>query len=79
MSKFLLYAFVLGALASHAAAGPLHDAVKDGDIEQVKLLIAQGEDANKRDRNLGRGGVISGQLVATARVMQTSERNRPAM
>jgi cytochrome c len=53
MTKYLFYAFVLGALASYAAAGPLHDAVKDGDIAQAKLLIAQGEDVNKRDSMLG--------------------------
>ena len=47
MTKLLLSACVLAALASHAVAGPLHDAVKAGDIEQVKLLIAQGEDVNQ--------------------------------
>ncbi|MHA1549099.1 MAG: ankyrin repeat domain-containing protein, partial [Alphaproteobacteria bacterium] len=53
MTKLLFFACVLGALASHATAGPLHNAVKDGDIEQVKLLIAQGEDVNQRSRSLG--------------------------
>ena len=41
------------AFASHAAAGPLHDAVNEGDIAQVKALIANGEDVNQKDRSLG--------------------------
>jgi cytochrome c len=53
MIRLLLCAIVLGGLASHATAGPLHNAAGDGDIEQVKLLIASGEDVNKRDRYLG--------------------------
>lgn len=53
MTKLLFFAFMLGALASHATAGPLHNAARDGDIEQVKSLISSGEDVNKRDRNLG--------------------------
>ena len=48
-----LLACVFMVLASHAAAGPLHDAVKKGDIEQVKVLIANGEDVNENDRSLG--------------------------
>ena len=36
-----------------AWSGPLHIAASNGDFEQVKELIAAGEDANKRDRNLG--------------------------
>ena len=53
MTRLLLSACLLAALASHAIAGQLHDAVKVGDIEQVKLLIAQGEDVNQSD--FGRG------------------------
>ena len=53
MIKYLFYAFVLVSLASHGVAGPLHDAVKRGDLVQVKLLIAQGEDVNNRDDVLG--------------------------
>jgi cytochrome c len=48
MIKPSICACAIAFLASPAAAGPLHDAVKTGDIAQVKLLIAQGEDLNKR-------------------------------
>jgi cytochrome c len=34
-------------LASPAAAGPLHDAVKTNDIAQIRQLIEQGQDVNK--------------------------------
>jgi cytochrome c2 len=53
MTKLLLSACVLMALASHAYAGPLHDAVNDGDTAQVKALIASGDDVNQNDRFLG--------------------------
>ena len=53
MIKLLSCAIVLGGLASQAVAGALHNAARDGDVEQVKSLIADGEDVNKRDRNLG--------------------------
>ena len=53
MTKLLLSACVLAALASHAYAGPLHDAVKNGDVDRVKVLIEQGEDVNQRARLLG--------------------------
>jgi cytochrome c len=53
MIRLLLCAIVLGGFASQAVAGPLHNAARDGDVEQVKSLIASGEDVNKRDRNLG--------------------------
>ena len=53
MTKFLIFGCVVVALAVPAIAGPLHDAVKDGDIAQVKLLIAQAEDVNQRSRSLG--------------------------
>ena len=52
MTKLSFSACVLAVLVSPAAAGPLHDAVKDGDIAEVRLLIAQGEDVNQRDRYL---------------------------
>ena len=42
-------------LASGVAglAGPLHDAAKKGNIEQVKQLIAEGADVNQHDRRTG--------------------------
>ena len=36
-----------------AIAGPLHNAARDGDVIQVKTLVAEGEDINKRNRSLG--------------------------
>ena len=53
MSKCVLFAWILIATVSHAFAGPLHDAVKGGDIAKVKQLIASGEDVNQNQRNLG--------------------------
>ena len=53
MTKLLLSACVLMALASHAYAGRLHDAVNDGDTAQVEALIASGDDVNQNDRFLG--------------------------
>ena len=50
----LLIATLALALCTHPnIAGPLHDAVKKGDVEQVTLLIAAGEDANEIDRRFG--------------------------
>ncbi len=34
-------------------AGPLHDAAKKGNIEQVEQLIAKGADVNQQDRRAG--------------------------
>ena len=49
MAKLLIVAAAMLLIgASVALAGPLHTAVKDGDIEQVRLLIAQGEDVNQQ-------------------------------
>jgi cytochrome c len=53
MRKLMLYGFVFASLVSLAVAGPLNDAVKDGDIAKVKQLIAGGEDVNQNHRNLG--------------------------
>ena len=53
MTRLILFAFVFAVSASHAVAGPLHNAARDGDVEQVGSLIASGEDVNKRDRTLG--------------------------
>jgi cytochrome c2 len=53
MTRLLLFAFVFAVSATHAVAGPLHNAARDGDVEQVGSLIASGEDVNKRNRMLG--------------------------
>ena len=53
MTKLLFCVYFLVAFASHSAAGQLHDAVKDGNVAQVKLLIANGEDVNKSQKFLG--------------------------
>ena len=53
MTKLSTCACALALLASPATAGPLHDAVKAGDIAQVKLLIAQGEDVNESQLPVG--------------------------
>jgi cytochrome c len=34
--------------SSLARAGPLHDAAKDGDVEKIEQLLAQGADVNER-------------------------------
>ena len=40
---------VAGALiALPATAGPLHDAARDGNVNQVKTLLKQGADVNTR-------------------------------
>jgi cytochrome c len=53
MSKLMLFVGVFMALVSQSVAGPLHDAVKDGDIAKVRQLIANGEDVNQNQRSLG--------------------------
>ncbi len=53
MKQLTFAAFALILFAPAAWSGPLHIAASNGDFEQVKELIAAGEDANKRDRNLG--------------------------
>jgi cytochrome c2 len=53
MLKVLSIFFFLVIGAAESVAGPLHNAIKDGDVDQVKILIAKGEDVNKRDRYLG--------------------------
>lgn len=53
MSKLLLFVGIFMALVSQCFAGPLHDAVKGGDIAKVKQLIASGQDVNQNQRNLG--------------------------
>jgi cytochrome c len=53
MIRQSLLAGIFAVLASHATAGPLHDAVKEGDVAQVRSLISSGEDVNQNDRSLG--------------------------
>ncbi len=53
MKKYLLCIFLLAVFNTQAVAGPLHDAARDGDVERVKTLIAEGEDVNKRNQLLG--------------------------
>ncbi len=53
MSKRVFFAWILIATVSHAIAGPLHDAAKEGDIAKVMQLIASGEDVNQNQRSLG--------------------------
>lgn len=38
-------------LSGYALAAPLHDAAKEGDLEKVKSLIAEGADVNVKDDN----------------------------
>ena len=53
MPKQLGLFCILATLAAPAMAGPVHDAVKDGDIVEVTRLIAEGEDVNQTDPRLG--------------------------
>ena len=53
MTKILVCFFAFTFFHTAAFAGPLHIAVKDKDVDQVKTLLSDGEDANKRDRTLG--------------------------
>ncbi len=53
MSKSLIAATVLLIGTSVAFAGPLHDAVKDGDLARLQELIAAGEDLTAQDKNVG--------------------------
>lgn len=41
---------IIGLASSPALAGPLHDAVKAGDLDEVKHLIASGADVNAPDK-----------------------------
>lgn len=53
MTKILVSVLAIAFFHTVVVAGPLHIAVKDGDVDQVKTLLSEGEDANKRDRSLG--------------------------
>ena len=53
MSKSLVAATVLLIGTSVAFAGPLHDAVKDGDLARLQELIAAGEDLTAQYKFVG--------------------------
>jgi cytochrome c len=53
MLRLLLATLVLALCTYPVISGPLHDAVKKGDVKQVTLLIAAGEDVNEIDRRFG--------------------------
>jgi len=53
MTRLLMFAGAIALLASPVSAGPLHDAVKAGDVAQVRQLIEQGEDVNRDYPRLG--------------------------
>jgi cytochrome c len=53
MKKLLVCLFTFAFFHTVAVAGPLHNAARDGDVDQVKSLLAKGEDASKRNRSLG--------------------------
>ena len=42
---------VIFLLSGSAAAEPIHEAAKEGDLAKVKILIAEGSDVNVRDEN----------------------------
>ncbi len=44
---------ILAGWLSSALAGPLHDAAKNGDLEQLKQLLDQGTDIEEQDRIVG--------------------------
>ena len=53
-SRMALAAVVTVLLgASSATAGPLHDAVRDGDVAGLQELIAAGEDLAAQDKFVG--------------------------
>jgi cytochrome c2 len=53
MLRLLLATLVLALCTYPVTAGPLHDAVKKGDVKQVTLIIAAGEDVNEIDHRFG--------------------------
>jgi ankyrin repeat protein len=50
LTMVYIYA-VIFLLSVFAAAEPIHDAAKEGDLAKVKILIAEGSDVNVRDEN----------------------------
>ena len=53
MPKQLGLFCILVAFTAPAMAGPVHDAVKAGDVVEVKRLIVEGEDVNQTNSRLG--------------------------
>ncbi len=54
MQKSLMVATAVLLIGTSAAvAGPLHDAVKDGDLARLQELIAAGEDLTAQDKFVG--------------------------
>lgn len=49
--SFAAVLFITASVTAHA--GPLHDAVKDGDIAGLRDLIAAGEDLEAQDKFVG--------------------------
>ena len=47
----LCFYVIIFSLSGYATADPLHDCAKDGDIEKVNLLIAEGANINSIDEN----------------------------
>lgn len=47
----LLGLLLLASAPQRVTAGPLHDAVRVGDVAQVRKLLAQGADVNARDED----------------------------
>ena len=74
-SRIALVAVVTLLLATPSVlAGPLHDAVKDGDLAQLQELIEAGEDLSTQDKFVGtalhwaalKGEVEAAQLLVAA-------------
>ncbi len=54
MLKSLMVAATVMLIGTSAAlAGPLHDAVKDGDLARLQELVAAGEDLTAQDKFVG--------------------------
>jgi len=47
----LYFYIIIFSLIGYAAAEPLHDCAKEGDIEKVNLLITEGANINIIDEN----------------------------
>ena len=47
----LCFYVIIFSLSGYATADPLHDCAKEGDIEKVNLLIAEGANINSIDEN----------------------------
>ena len=51
--SLMVAAFLLLIVTSAAVSGPLHDAVKDGDLVRLRELITAGEDLSAQDKFVG--------------------------